>query len=719
MIVVPYSINYRETWDNFVRESKDATFLIERGFMDYHADRFFDCSVLVYDVDADSGETHAPMGSDRLKAVLPANWVESERTVYSHQGLTYGGLVVSVDITQQEVLLIMQKVLQYYRDMLQAEKLIYKPLPYIYCTYPSDEDLYALFRVGARKIASSVSSVVPMRNQLRMRTLRQRQAKKALDNDFYIERLDEGDTEALHEFWQLLTQVLQKHHGVNPVHTEQEMALLMQRFPREIRAFVVRHEQRLAAGCVVFVTKQVAHIQYIASNDEGREFGALDLLFRHLITERFKQMEYLDFGISTERRGRWLNQGLIFQKEGFGGRAVCYEWYDIDLHSERIDHMTGIEPDADEGVIKFLNLKEINDSFEPQITQAVEEVLRSGWYLQGEQNRLFEEEFSKYCGTRHCVLVGNGLDALTLILRAYKMLLGWTDGDEVIVPANTFIATILAIREAGLQPVLCEPSLRDYLIDVERMKSLLTERTRAVLPVHLYGNVCAMDDINLWAHQHNLKVIEDAAQAHGARLRGRRAGALGDAAGFSFYPGKNLGALGDAGCVTTDDDLLAETVRRMGNYGSSEKYVNVCKGLNSRTDEIQAAVLRVKLPRLDEDNQRRRELARLYSQTIQNPLITLPVMQQDDESQVFYVYPVRCPAREQLQQHLRQRGIHTLIHYPIPPHRQEAFSEWASVRLPITERIHREILSLPIHPLMTDAQVQRIAKALNEFNIEL
>ncbi len=717
MIVVPYSVNYRETWDNFVRESKNGTFLIERGFMDYHADRFFDCSVLIYDVDADSGESLTPTGSERLKAVFPANWVESERTVYSHQGLTYGGLVMGVDITQQEVLLVMQKVLQYYRDMLQAERLVYKPLPYIYWTYPSEEDTYALFRVGARKIASSVSSVVPMRNQLRMRTLRQRQAKKALDNDFYIERLDEGDRATLHAFWEILTESLQKRHGVRPVHSEDEMALLMERFPREIRAFVVKHEQHLAAGCVAFVTKQVAHIQYIATSDEGREFGALDLLFRHLITERFKQMEYLDFGISTERRGTWLNQGLIFQKEGFGGRAVCYEWYDIDLRSNRIERMTGIEQDADE-TIKFLNLKAINDTFEPQLTQAVEEVLRSGQYLQGEQNKRFEEEYAAYCGVRHCVLVGNGMEALTLILRAYRQLEGWHEGDEVIVPANTFIATILAIREAGLTPVLCEPSLRDYLIDVERMKPLLTERTRAVLPVHLYGYVCAMDDICTWARAHGLKVVEDAAQAHGALYRGKRAGALGDAAGFSFYPGKNLGALGDAGCVTTDDDRLAETVRMMGNYGSAEKYVNQCKGTNSRTDEVQAAVLRVKLPRLDADNQHRRRLAALYHQSIQNPLITLPPLPPNEQEHVFYVYPVRCPARDQLQQYLRDRGIQTLIHYPIPPHRQEAFSEWGDIRLPVTERIHREILSLPIHPLMTEEQILRIAKELNEFNVE-
>jgi len=315
--------------------------------------------------------------------------------------------------------------------------------------------------------------------------------------------------------------------------------------------------------------------------------------------------------------------------------------------------------------------------------------------------------------------VGNGLDALKLILRAYKEKEGWADGDEVIVPANTFVATILAISEAGLTPVLCEPSLQDYLIDVERLDDLLTERTRAVIPVHLYGRVCNMEAIMRWAKAHGLKVVEDAAQAHGAIYQGRRAGHLGDAAGFSFYPGKNLGALGDAGCVTTDDDTLAEIVRMMGNYGSEEKYIYRYKGVNSRTDEIQAAALSVKLPRLDEDNARRREIAQMYSSGIDNPLITLPALPQNLEEHVFYVYPVRCPARQALQEYLRKNNIQTQIHYPVAPHKQQAFAEWNTQRYPVTERIHREILSLPISPLLTNGQVKRIVKILNDFNVEL
>ena len=716
MTVVPYSVNYKEIWDEFVRESKNGTFLFERDFMDYHADRFFDCSVLVFERDVQNSDSLP--GKEGLKAVFPANWVEEEHTVYSHQGLTYGGLVMDAEITQQEVLDIMQTLMQYYRDMLQATRMVYKPVPYIYSAYPTGEDLYALFRANARLTARNVSSVVSQRNQLRMRTLRQRQAKKALDNNLYINRLVDGDTEGLHQFWTLLTEVLMEHHHVRPVHTEEEISLLMQRFPREIKVYLVMHNEHIVAGCMVFVTEQVAHIQYIAADEDGRKFGALDLLFRHLILERYKQMEFVDFGISTENGGQWLNNGLIFQKEGFGARAVCYDQYEIKLDHEIIDEMTGVVREADEN-ISFLNLKAINDSFEPELTQAIEQAVRSGRYLQGSFNQAFEQDFAQYCGTKHCVLVGNGMDALTLILRAYKERLHWEDGDEVIVPANTFIATILAIEEARLTPVLCEPSMQDYLIDTERMKDLWTERTRAVMPVHLYGRVCEMTSINEWAAEKGIKVIEDAAQAHGALYREQRAGHLGDAAGFSFYPGKNLGALGDAGCVTTDDDQLAETIRMMANYGSSEKYVNRYKGMNSRTDEIQAAVLGVKLPRLDEDNARRREIANLYNTGIKNPLIILPTLSANPEEQVFYVYPVRCPAREQLQEYLREKGIDTLIHYPIPPHQQEAYKEWNDKHYPVTERIHREILSLPISPLMTDGQVERIIKALNEFNIEL
>lgn len=716
MKIVPYSVAYKETWDKFARESKNATFLLQRDFMDYHADRFTDCSVLVYDVDP---HEDVPTGTEHLIALFPANWVEKERTVYSHQGLTYGGLIVMPEVTQMEVLSVMQTLMQYYRDMLQATTLFYKSIPYIYSPYPTGEDLYALFRAGARLTNRGVSSVIALQHQLRMRTLRQRQAKKAVDNNFYIDRITENDPEGVREYWQLLTDVLMTHHGVKPVHSAEEILLLMHRFPKEIRIFTVKRDERITAGIVVFLSRQVIHVQYIAAGEEGRTYGALDLLFRHLIIDGARGIEYLDFGISTEYGGTRLNTGLIFQKEGFGGRGVCYDCYEVALSNPQINTMVDDGKKPDDDTIRFLNLKALNDSFEPQLTQAVEQVLRSGWYLQGEANKTFEQQFADYCGTRHCILVGNGMDALTLILRAYKTLHDWSDGDEVIVPANTFIATILAIREAGLVPVLCEPSLRNYLMDVEQLPSLLTERTRAVMPVHLYGLLCDMERINAWARTHGLKVIEDAAQAHGALHDGRRAGHWGDAAGFSFYPGKNIGALGDAGCITTDDDHLAEALRMMANYGASEKYIYRYKGINSRTDEIQAAVLSVKLPRLDADNAYRRSLARLYAEGIQNPLITLPFMPKNAEEHVFYVYAVRCPAREQLQQYLKAKGIQTLIHYPVPPHKQEAFAEWNDKRFPITERIHREVLSLPLSPLMTEAQVRRIIKVLNEFNVEL
>ncbi len=719
MIVVPYSLKYKQAWDAFVAESKNGTFLLLRDFMDYHADRFFDCSLLVYEGELDNEESDDREVQGHLKAVMPANWVEKDRTVYSHQGLTYGGLIVEKEITQQEVLAVMQMVMQYYHDMLQAETMVYKPIPYIYSPYPTGEDLYALFRANGRLVSRGVSSVVTLHNPLHMRTLRQRQARKALDHNYYIDRVLESNRQEVHEYWELLTSVLVKNHGVRPVHSEDEIVLLMQRFPREIKLFAVKHDEHIVAGCVVFVTRQVAHIQYIAAGEEGREYGALDLLFRHLINERYKQMEYLDFGISTERGGAWLNPGLIFQKEGFGARTVCYDIYEVDLNDNSIQDMALQSLKEEDDAIAFLNLKQLNDSFEPQLSQTVGRVIRSGWYLQGRQNQMFERQFAQYCGTRNCILVGNGMDALTLILRAYKALLGWADNDEVIVPANTFIATILAIEEARLKPVLCEPSMQDYLIDTQRLEALLTERTRAVMPVHLYGRVCNMQVINAWAKTHGLRVVEDAAQAHGALYHGCRAGHLGDAAGFSFYPGKNLGAMGDAGCVTTDDDELARVVRMMGNYGSGEKYINQYRGMNSRADEVQAAVLGVKLPRLDADNDRRRQIARIYYDGIQNPLITLPTRPAQAEEHVYYVFPIRCPDRETLQRYLQDCGIQTLIHYPVPPHRQEAFREWNTQRYPVTERIHREILSLPISPLMTDEQVKRIVHALNEFTVDL
>lgn len=719
MKILPYSIKRRDTWDRFVRASKNGTFLLERAFMDYHSDRFTDCSLLVYDdiVTDDLDEDH---GTEGLKAVLPANYVEAERTVYSHQGLTYGGLIVETEITQTEVLQAMQAVLLYYREMMQAAVVVVKPIPYIYCPFPSGEELYALQRAGARLTARAVSTTVSTAHPLRMRALRVRGAKKALAHDLFIERRSEGDWDSLHAYWEVLTDVLRTYHHTTPVHTEAEMRLLMERFPKQIRLWTVRGEgDAVVAGCVVFVTREVAHIQYIAASEEGRVMGALDLLFRHLILQAYADMAYIDFGISTEHAGRDLNEGLIFQKEGFGGRAVCYDTYTIDLDRDVLLTMSAEPKDDTPRRIAFLPLKKINASFEPELSETLLRVAKSGWYVGGAPLQAFEQHFADYLGARHCVGVGNGLEALALTLYSYKRLLHWRDGDEVIVPANTFIATLLAISNAGLTPVLCEPRLTDYLIDTERMKRLLTPRTRCVMPVHLYGRVCPMDDIMTWARENGLKVIEDAAQIHGARYQGQRAGHLGDAAAFSFYPGKNLGALGDGGCVVTDDEALARTVRMMANYGSREKYVNEIRGTNSRLDTLQAAVLDLKLTRLDADNARRRQLADIYYRLVTNPLIILPPRTKEEEENVYYVFPIRCPARDALQQYLKARGIETLIHYPIPPHKQGAYAALNGMHYPLTERIHQEILSLPVSLALTDEEVEYICRCLNEFAIDV
>ncbi len=718
MKVIQYSVNHQQTWDKFVSTSRNGTFLLERGFMNYHAHRFTDCSLMVYEGDFQSDDSaDLNPDPDSLIALFPANWVEEERCVYSHQGLTYGGLIIGLSCTQVQVLEAMQAIMRYLMNMLQAKRVIYKSIPYIYSSVPAQEDLYALFRIGARLHSRSVSSTVSLRNPLKMRTLRLRQAKKALDHNLYIERLQEGDRQGLHDFWEMLAQVLMEQHGVAPVHSEEELALLQSRFPGEIRVFLVRHEGELMAGCVVFLCRTTAHIQYIATAKQGREWGALDLLFRHLITEQFRHLDFLDFGISTEQGGKVLNEGLIFQKEGFGGRAVCYDTYEIPLDRDVVNRMISIESNSESERIKFLYLKAVNDSFEPQLSAAIADVIRSGWYLHGEANKRFAQHFADYCGAKNCVLVGNGLEALTLILRAYVRMCGWQSGDEVIVPANTFVATVLAINYAGLCPVLCEPSLDDYLIHAEQIEPLLTERTRAIIPVHLYGRVCDMQPLRQLAQSHSLRLVEDAAQAHGAKYRGERVGHLADAAAFSFYPAKNLGALGDAGAVVTDDSELAHMVAMLSNYGYSEKYVCQVKGGNSRMDEVQAAVLDVKLPRLDADNERRRQLAKIYFERIDNPLITLPQMPKNSDEHVFYVFPVRCPARDELKAYLSERGIDTQIHYPIPPHRQEAYPEFASLCLPVTERLHRELISLPLSPMMSESQIEYIARVVKSFNI--
>ena len=703
MEIKQYTAVQAEEWDAFVRSSKNATFLLERSFMDYHSDRYSDCSLMIYE-------------DNQLVGLFPANWEEDRRTVWSHQGLTYGGLLLSEDATQVQVLQLMQAVLFWYMDYLQATHLVYKTIPYIYYSCAAEEDLYALFRAGAKLKSRGVSSAVMMQNPLKMRKLRLRGAKKAIDNGLYIDRMSDEDWPTLRRYWDILTEVLERHHGVAPVHTVDEMQLLMSRFPQQIKLFLVRQEKEVMAGCVVFLTKYVAHIQYIAASDEGKELGALDLLFRHLINERFKQMRYVDFGISTERGGMYLNEGLIFQKEGFGARSVCYDTYELVMDRTVVEQMAE-RHEVEQKPVKFLDLKRVTASFEPQLSDEVLQVVRSGWYLQGERVKAFEEHFAEYVGARHCVLCGNGLEALTLMLRACKQLNLWDEQSEVIVPANTFIATILAIKEAGLTPVLAEVSIEDYLLDAEQLESLRTERTVAVMPVHLYGRVCNMKAITAFAQEHHLLVLEDAAQAHGAMYGDQKAGHLGHAAGFSFYPGKNLGALSDAGCVTTDDDTLAELVRKMANYGSAKKYVHEVAGMNSRSDEIQAAVLDVKLPRLDADNERRRWIARRYLKEIDNPLILLPSMPKDEMEHVFYVFAVRCCYRDKLQEWLRNEGIETIVHYPIPPHHQHALSELAGLKLPNTEQIHKEVLSLPISPLMTEDEVERVIWSVNRFNV--
>ena len=366
-------------------------------------------------------------------------------------------------------------------------------------------------------------------------------------------------------------------------------------------------------------------------------------------------------------------------------------------------------------MIKFLDLHAVNERFRGEMDAAVKRVLDRGWYLQGAENEAFECEYAAYIGTKHCVGCANGLDALIWIIRAYKELGYFKDGDEILVPANTYIATILAITENNLKAVLVEPRFDTLEIDDSLLEAHLTERTKAVMIVHLYGRCAYTEKIAAFCKAHHLKLFEDNAQAHGCKWNGRRTGSIGDAAAHSFYPGKNLGSLGDGGAVTTNDKNVAECIRALSNYGSSRKYVFKYTGRNSRLDEIQAAVLRVKLAHLDEDNARRRAVAKMYREGITNPLIKVPVAL-PDESNVFHLYPILCCCRDALQQHLKDHGVQTLIHYPIPPHKQECYQSWNSLSYPITERIHAEELSLPIGPTITNDEVGEVVHWANCFS---
>lgn len=363
--------------------------------------------------------------------------------------------------------------------------------------------------------------------------------------------------------------------------------------------------------------------------------------------------------------------------------------------------------------MEYLSLKQVTQAHLKEIEEAVNRVIESGWYLRGEATQTFEEQYANYIGTRYCVGCGNGLDALRLILMAYKTLGTMHEGDEVIVPANTYIATILSISSNGLTPILVEPRWETLEIDPDRIEEHITPRTKAIMIVHLYGRCAYTEKIKDICRRHNLKLIEDNAQAHGCTFQGRHTGSLGDAAAHSFYPGKNLGALGDAGAVTTNDEKLAHTLRALANYGSSQKYVFPYKGINSRIDELQAAVLSVKLKYLDEENNRRKQIGKMLNEGITNDEIYIPTDRKADN--VYHIYPIFCKQRNLLQQYLREKGIQTMIHYPIPPHKQQAYSEWNNRSYPITERIHNEELSLPCNQTMTDREVEQLITAVNLF----
>ena len=365
-------------------------------------------------------------------------------------------------------------------------------------------------------------------------------------------------------------------------------------------------------------------------------------------------------------------------------------------------------------MIKYLDLQKITAMHADEYREAVLAVTDSGRYLLGPAVEAFEHTYAAYIGTHHCIGCGNGLDALTLIFRAYIEMGVMRAGDEVIVPANTYIASILSITENGLTPVLVEPAIDTFQIDPSLVERAITPRTRALLLVHLYGRCAYNHTLATICQRHGLKLIEDNAQAHGCLFEGRRTGSLGDIAAHSFYPGKNLGAFGDAGAVTTNDHRLADIVRALGNYGSSRKYVFPYRGVNSRLDELQAAVLSVKLKYLDADNARRKTIARYYADNIRNPRLQLPDMAEPD-AHVFHIYPLLCKDRDRLQQYLADCGIETLIHYPIPPHRQDCYPEWHTLSLPVTEQIHREELSIPLHPALSDTEIHAITEALNAF----
>ncbi|NEN84302.1 DegT/DnrJ/EryC1/StrS family aminotransferase [Paenibacillus elgii] len=362
-------------------------------------------------------------------------------------------------------------------------------------------------------------------------------------------------------------------------------------------------------------------------------------------------------------------------------------------------------------MIPFLDLKQINLKYEEKIIDIMSKVLHSGWYIMGEEVRAFEEEFAAYCGSKYCIGTANALDSLSLIIKAY----GIGPGDEVIVPSNTYIASILSISANGATPVLVEPELETYNIDANKIEANITKNTKAILIVHLYGLSCNMEEIMNIASKYNLKVIEDCAQAHGAIYHNKKVGNWGHAAAFSFYPGKNLGCIGDGGAVTTDDEELARKIMALRNYGSHKKYENLYKGVNSRLDELQAAILRIKLTDLDNENNTRREIANHYIDKICNDYVILPKKPKNEEEHVWHLFVIRVSQRTHFQNFLMEQGIQTLVHYPIPPHKQLAYKEWNNLSYPTSEKIHEEVVSLPISPVMSSLQIEKVVRAVNDY----
>jgi dTDP-4-amino-4,6-dideoxygalactose transaminase len=369
--------------------------------------------------------------------------------------------------------------------------------------------------------------------------------------------------------------------------------------------------------------------------------------------------------------------------------------------------------------VKFLDLKAINLSYEKELYEAFQRVLNSGWYIKGNELEVFEKNFAAYCGAKHCIGVANGLDALILIIEAYKIMGIFNDGDEIIVPSNTYIASILAISRNNLVPILAEPSELSFNIDPANLRNLITEKTKGILAVHLYGQCADIDPIKSLCQEFNLKLIEDSAQSQGALYKGFRAGTLGDASGFSFYPGKNLGALGDAGAITTNDDQLAEVILALHNYGSKVKYENLYPGVNSRLDELQAAFLNVKLKYLDSENQARRNKASMYLSGIKNPLLNLPVIAEGNEH-IWHIFAVRVSnnLRNSFRDYLNENGIQTVVHYPIPPHKQNAYKSLNDLSFPISEAIHNDVISLPISPVISEEEIMRVIEVCNAYRVK-